>query len=78
MFGFSGEREISVRGYGKIIISRWDAWCLYYLKRKVYIGHKAHEGWASSLPHYALICKEHGLVVAYPQGYGEFIECPFC
>jgi hypothetical protein len=30
------------------------------------------------LPHYIVSCKRHGPVVTYPQGYGGYIECPFC
>ncbi len=44
----------------------------------VYIGHRKRPGWRGQLPMYAFRCPRHGVVVNYPQGYDERLECPLC
>ncbi len=35
-------------------------------------------GGAQAFPFYAFRCRDHGLVVSRPHGYGEFLKCPQC
>jgi hypothetical protein len=44
----------------------------------VYVGDHKLPGWSGELPFYAFECKKHGVVVNYPTGYEERLECPFC
>ena len=45
----------------------------------VYIGHyKLSETWRDSLPFYAFKCPKHGIVVDYPHGYYDRLDCPYC
>lgn len=45
---------------------------------QAYIGHRIRPGWNGSLPFYAFECQRHGIVVNYPHGYGQRLECPLC
>ena len=51
---------------------------VFRLTGRLYIGHKRHEGWTGSLPHYMIECPIHGRVVTYPHGYSMRLECPRC
>lgn len=44
----------------------------------VNVGDRLNEGWSSSLPLYAFICKKHGLQFGYPMGYSNLMLCPEC
>ena len=44
----------------------------------VYVGDKKRNDWKGPLPHYAFKCPKHGIVVDYPHGYNQRLECPFC
>ena len=44
----------------------------------VYVGHRWRPGWREPLPFYAFRCPRHGVVLSYPQGYGETLRCPRC
>jgi len=45
---------------------------------QVYLGDVKRDGWNGALDHYAFRCKKHGLVVDYPHGYNQRLECPRC
>ena len=45
---------------------------------QAYIGHRIRPGWKGSLPFYAFECQRHGVVVNYPHGYSQRLECPLC
>ena len=51
---------------------------LLSLGKPVYLEHRIRSGWSRALPHYAFKCPVHGVVVDYPHGYGERLECPVC
>ena len=48
------------------------------LQGRVFIENRVRPGWSGPLPFYAFKCDEHGLVVDYPHGYEERLECPKC
>ena len=48
------------------------------LSGSVYVGDYRLPGWMGKLPFYAFECRKHGLVVNYPTGYEQRLECPFC
>ena len=43
-----------------------------------YVGHRKYPGWSGFAPFYKVKCKTHGVVEAYPQGYGKVLRCPVC
>ena len=45
---------------------------------QVYLEHRTLPGWRGALPFYAFSCPTHGIVVNYPQGYQQRLECPKC
>ena len=45
---------------------------------QVYIGNRTRSGWSGSLPFYAFNCPLHGVVVDYPHGYENRLDCPKC
>jgi len=51
---------------------------VFRLYGRLYIGHKTHEGWKGSLPHYIIECPTHGRMVTHPHGYSMRLECPRC
>lgn len=44
---------------------------------RVYLEHRQREGWSGELPIYAFRCPEHGVVVDYPHGYHDRLDCPY-
>ena len=44
----------------------------------LYVGDRLKEGWKEPLPHYAFKCPIHGIVIDYPHGYEQRLECPKC
>ena len=44
----------------------------------VYVGDRFKEGWKEPIHHYAFKCPKHGLIVDYPHGYNQRLECPKC
>ena len=42
------------------------------------IGLLRRPSWSGSIPLYAFICKEHGLVASYPESHDEVLYCPYC
>ena len=44
----------------------------------VYVGDKFKEGWKEPIPHYAFKCEKHGIIIDYPHGYNQRLECPKC
>lgn len=45
---------------------------------RVFLYNWKHPGWAHPMSFYAFKCRDHGLVVAPPQGYGAILICPEC
>jgi hypothetical protein len=45
---------------------------------QAYIGYRIRPGWKASLPFYAFECQRHGVIVNYPHGYGQRLECLLC
>ena len=45
---------------------------------RVFLYHHSKPGWAEAGPFYAFRCRDHGLVVSYPHGYGRNLMCPIC
>jgi hypothetical protein len=48
------------------------------LTGSAYIGNHKKYGWKESLPFYAFLCREHGIVKNYSKGYTKRLECPLC
>ena len=48
------------------------------LAGQVYVEHRTMPGWEGSLPFYAFKCPDHGIVVDYPHGYDQRLDCPKC
>ncbi|MFW6109469.1 MAG: hypothetical protein ACOC6N_03375 [archaeon] len=44
----------------------------------VYVEKRFKEGWKEPIPHYAFKCPKHGIIVDYPHGYNQRLECPKC
>ena len=44
----------------------------------VCVGNRMKLGWKEPIPHYAFRCPIHGIVVNYPHGYRQRLECPKC
>jgi hypothetical protein len=44
----------------------------------VSVGYRVKPEWSAPIEHYAFYCKKHGLVVDYPHGFEERLECPKC
>ena len=44
----------------------------------VYVEDRMKTGWKEPIPHYAFKCPVHGIVVNYPYGYNQRLECPKC
>lgn len=44
----------------------------------VFVGKHKREGWRIALPFYALWCPEHGIVLDYPHGYSDRLDCTQC
>lgn len=44
----------------------------------VYVGTYQREGWNRPIEHYAFVCKKHGVVVDYPHGHRQRLDCPKC
>ena len=44
----------------------------------VYVGDRYKERWKEPIPHYAFKCPKHGIIVDYPHGYNQRLECPKC
>ena len=45
---------------------------------QAHVGHRTRPGWRGHLPFYAFERPEHDLVVNYPYGYDERLDCPEC
>jgi hypothetical protein len=58
-------------------LSRWQRLMLRIFK-KAYLGHHTKSGWTGTLPFYAFRCPTHGVVVDYPHGYNNRLDCPLC
>ena len=43
-----------------------------------YLGQRMENGWSSTLPYYAFICKKHGIQYGYPTGFSKTLLCPEC
>ncbi len=48
------------------------------LTGSAYLGNHKIYGCKESLPFYAFLCKEHGIVKNYVKGYAKRLECPLC
>jgi hypothetical protein len=46
------------------------------LTGRVYLEHRTRPGWSGALPFYAFRCPRHGIVVDYPHGYSDRLDCP--
>lgn len=44
----------------------------------VSVGTRMKEGWKAPIMHYAFKCPVHGIVVSYPHGFEERLDCPKC
>ena len=51
---------------------------ILHLFGQTYLEHRTRPGWSGSLPFYAFVCPFHGVVVDYPHGYSQRLECPKC
>jgi hypothetical protein len=51
---------------------------IIFLTGQVFVEHRRRHGWSGPLPFYAFTCPIHGVVVDYPHGYSERLECPRC
>jgi hypothetical protein len=56
-----------MRAYKRLVVS---------LKLRINGYAKAFE--SNGLEYYVFNCRKHGKVVAYPQGYNDFLACPQC
>ena len=61
--------EVTLGIYKRLILS---------LAGQVYVEHRTMSGWNGSLPFYAFKCPDHGIVVDYPHGYDQRLDCPKC
>ena len=42
------------------------------------VGYYMREGWRGPIMFYQFKCPKHGLVVDYPHGHAQRLECPVC
>jgi hypothetical protein len=63
------DHNISLSIYKRLILN---------LVGQVYVEHRTMSGWSGSLPFYAFRCPAHGIVVDYPHGYDQRLDCPRC
>ena len=49
-----------------------------FLTGRAYVGHRRRPGWKGTLPFFAFKCPIHGIVIDYPHGYHERLDCPLC
>ena len=64
-----GESVITLGLYKRVVLS---------LAGQVYVEHRTMPGWSGALPFYAFRCPVHGIVVDYPHGYDQRLDCPKC
>ena len=64
-----GDGVVTLGLYKRLILS---------LAGQVYVEHRTMPGWSGSLPFYAFKCQDHGVVVDYPHGYDQRLDCPKC
>jgi len=44
----------------------------------VKLGDIQREGWKAPIDHYLMRCSKHGLIVTYPHGHSQRLECYKC
>ena len=42
------------------------------------VGYRIKQGWRAPIMHYAFRCPVHGVVVDYPHGYRDRLDCLRC